>query len=337
MIVLHIGLVFHVSSSMFPLFMFHVHCFRFPCFMVSLSCFRILNLESWIPNLESCILIYTSISFFHVFIFHVSSTCSKSTRCNASTFAVFAGSMLSFSCFMFSGFMFHVLIFNFAWSVFLFFIFSSCAFPSFWFHVPCSHFWFSCSMFSFLICHVPCFYFFMFPCFNFPCLMLLFSCSHGVMLHAFIFRVSCFLVSFFMLSFYMFHVPCHISYFHFSCFHFSVFVLHVFSCHDSVFIFYLSCFYFHVFNFLEIASRVTKWPPGAPKSPQHDLPELQNGPKLSPEAPGWNCTPVRISLPGASRRQKLIFNDPMQRFERPWWPPSPSQPPAPGPRATTLQ
>ena len=118
--------------------------------------------------------------------------------------------------------------------MFLFFIFSSCAFPSFWFHVPCSHFWFSCSMFSFLICHVPCFYFFMFPCFNFPCLMLLFSCSHGVMLHAFIFRVSCFLVSFFMLSFYMFHVPCHISYFHFSCFHFSVFVLHVF-------IFHLSC------------------------------------------------------------------------------------------------
>ena len=163
----------------------------------------------------------------------------------------------------------------------------------------------SCSMFSFLICHVPCFYFFMFPCFNFPCLM--------------------------------FHVPCHISYFHFSCFHFSVFVLHVFSCHDSVFIFYLSCFYFHVFNFLKIASRVTKWPPGAPKSPQHDLPELQNGPKLSPEAPGWNCTPVRISLPGASRRQKLIFNDPMQRFERPSCTVFPSQPPAPGPRATTLQ
>ena len=176
-------------------------------------------------------------------------------------------------------------------------------------------------MFHVLIFDLSCsvFLFFMFSCFNFPCLMLLFSCSHGVMLHAFIFRVSCFLVSFFMLSFYMFHVPCHISYFHFSCFHFSVFVLHVFSCHDSVFIFYLSCFYFHVFNFLKIASRVTKWPPGAPKSPQHDLPELQNGPKLSPEAPGWNCTPVRISLPGASRRQKLIFNDPTQRFDRPSW------------------
>ena len=213
--------------------------------------------------------------------------------------------------------MFHVLIFNFAWSVFLFFIFSSCAFPSFWFHVPCSHFWFSCSMFSFLICHVPCFYFFMFPCFNFPCLMLLFSCSHGVMLHAFIFRVSCFLVSFFMLSFDMFHVPCHISYFHFSCFHFSVFVLHVFSCHASVFIFYLSCFYFHVFNFLKIASRVTKWPPGAPKSPQHDLPELQNGPKLSPPDYGIQEISSGGGPGGASRRQKLIFNDTMQRIAPP--------------------
>ena len=290
--------------------MFHVHCFRFPCFMVSLSCFRILNLESWIPNLESCILIYTSISFFHVFIFHVSSTCSKSTRCNASPFAVFAGSMLSFSCFMFSGFMFHVLIFNFAWSVFLFFIFSSGAFPSFWFHVPCSHFWFSCSMFSFLICHVPCFYFFMFPCFNFPCLMLLFSCSHGVMLHAFIFRVSCFLVSFFMLSFYMFHVPCHISYFHFSCFHFSVFVLHVF-------IFHLS--------FVQLDFRVSL----NRKTPFRDQKLMRR-----------NCTHAGISLglekAGPKGESSDYSRELLEKPEGAWWSLVLSQPPAPGPRATTL-
>ena len=167
----------------------------------------------------------------------------------------------------------------------------------------------------------------------------------------FIFHGFIFIFLFFM---------CHVPRYNFSCFHvwtFHVFIFHfhlsclqfscwppscarrvcrprsrlgfhVFNCHLSClqlswfsFHFYLSCFYFHVFNFLKIASRVTKWPPGAPKSPQHDLPELQNGPKLSPEAPGWNCTPVRISLPGASRRQKLILttlcsvlNDPRELF-----------------------
>ena len=150
------------------------------------------------------------------------------------------------------------------------------------------------------------------PCFHFP--RVVFS---GFVFHALILYVSCsvshFIFSLLMFSFFSVRVAC--------------FQLSWFSFH-----FLFIVFYFHVFNFLKIASRVTKWPPGAPKSPQHDLPELQNGPKLSPEAPGWNCTPVRISLPGASRRQKLIFNDTMQRFERPWAPVGTLQPPAPGPR-----
>ena len=177
----------------------------------------------------------------------------------------------------------------------------------------------SCSMFSFLIfmfhvlifdlsCSV--FLFFMFPCFNLPCLMLLFSCSHGVMLHAFIFRVSCFLVSFFMLSFYMFHVPCHISYFHFSCFHFSVFVLHVF-------IFHLS---FVQLNFRVSLNR---------KTPFRDQKLMRR-----------NCTHAGISLglekAGPIGESSDYSRELLENPEGAWWSLVLTQPPAPGPRATTL-
>ena len=225
------------------------------------------------------------------------------------------------SCLQLSWFSFHFSFFMFLFS----------------FNASCFHY----SRFSFWFFHM--------ELFQFSFFMVSFSYSYFscvtfrvIIFHVFMFERSMFLFFIFIYHVFNFHVgrpPARVKSALRAAGSASMFLIdtyHVFSCHDSVSIFYLSCFYFHVFNFLKITYRVTKWPPGAPKSPQHDLPELQNGPKLSPEAPGWNCTPLRISLPGASRRQKLISNDTMQRFERPWLTPWTLQPPAPGPGETIL-
>ena len=206
------------------------------------------------------------------------------------------------------------------------------------FNVSCFHY----SRFSFWFFHM--------DLFKFSFFMVSFSYSYFscvtfrvIIFHVFMFERSMFLFFIFISHVFSFHVgrpPARVESAVRAAGSASMFLIdtyHVFSCHDSVFIFYLSCFYFHVFNFLKIASRVTKWPPGAPKSPQHDLPELQNGPKLSPPDYGIQEISSGGDPGGASRRQMLIFNDPMQRFERPWCTVSSTQPPAPGPRATTLQ
>ena len=155
------------------------------------------------------------------------------------------------------------------------------------------------------------------PCFHFP--RVVFS---GFVFHALILYVSCsvshFIFSLLMFSFFSVRVAC--------------FQLSWFSFHFLFIVFLFSCF-----QFLENrisgnkmtsgSSKITPtWPPGAPKWPETEPPGLRDPRNIIRRRPGG-----RFQAPEADS------NNPMQRFERPWWTVSTTQPPAPGPRATTLQ
>ena len=155
------------------------------------------------------------------------------------------------------------------------------------------------------------------PCFHFP--RVVFS---GFVFHALILYVSCsvshFIFSLLMFSFFSVRVAC--------------FQLSWFSFHFLFIVFLFSCF-----QFLENrisgnkmtsgSSKITPtWPPGAPKSPETE-----------PRSAGVELHTCENLASRRFQAPEADSNDPMQRFERPSWALCTPQPPAPGPRATTLK